>query len=182
MRRGRCFDLIIAPFRVLSHIVAIENQIRALNKVYDHLNPGGVFIFDLYVPNLKIILEGLPPTVDFDGEYAPRRHLNSTISAASDLITHTTSVTINFAWDEEEQPCHNVWLTPIRFFFRYELEHLIPRSKLTLKVLYGDVAESLLASSSKEFFAQCIRSLGDFEEEMFFERDGLYVLCLKERI
>ena len=158
MRLARRFDLIIAPFRVLSHIIAIEDQIKALNTVYDHLHPGGIFIFDLYVPNLKMILEGLPPTVDFDGEYAPGRNLKRTVSAASDLITQTTSMTMAFSWDEEGQPCQNSWSTSLRFFFRYELEHLVARSRLTLKALYGDFAESPLVSSSKEFLAHCIRS------------------------
>ncbi len=82
MDLGKRFDLVIAPFRVLSHILAAEDQIKALNAVHDHLNPGGVFIFDLYVPNLKMILDGIPPTVDFDGEYAPGLRLKRTVSAA----------------------------------------------------------------------------------------------------
>jgi SAM-dependent methyltransferase len=157
MDLGKRFSLIVAPFRVLSHIVDIEDQIKALNSVSDHLVPGGVFIFDLYVPNLKLLLDGLPPTVDFDGENAPGVRLKRTTSATSDLITQITSVTMAFAWEDEGQQHSQEWTFPMRFFFRYELEHLIARSKLKLKAINGDFAESALDSRSKEFLVHCTR-------------------------
>ena len=157
MDLGKRFDLIIAPFRVLSHIIDMDDQIRALNTVHDHLAPGGIFVFDLYVPNLKLLLDGLPPTVDFDGEYAPGKRLSRTTSATSDLITQITSVTMKFDWEEEGQRFHEGWSFPMRFFFRYELEHLIARSKLKLKAIYDDFAELPLDSRSKEFLVHCIR-------------------------
>jgi SAM-dependent methyltransferase len=157
MDLGRRFDLIIAPFRVFSHLVATDDQIRALNAIHRHLNPGGILIFDLYVPNLKLLLDGLPPTVDFDGEYAPGKRLRRTTSAASDLATQITSVTMAFTWNEEGRKVHSEWSFPMRFFFRYELEHLIARSKLTLEAVYGDFDESPLDSSSKEFVVHCVR-------------------------
>jgi SAM-dependent methyltransferase len=157
MDLGKNFNLIVAPFRVLSHIIDTDDQIRALNAVYDHLVPGGAFIFDLYVPNLKLLIDGLPPTTDFDGEYAPGRRLRRTVSATSNLITQTTSVTMVFAWEEGGQQDNREWSFPMRFFFRYELEHLIARSKLKLKAIYGDFAESALSSASMEFLVHCIR-------------------------
>ena len=157
MELGKRFDLIIAPFRVLTHIIDIDDQIRALNTAYDHLAPGGVFIFDLYVPNLKLLLDGLPPTVDFDGEHAPGKRLRRMTSATSDLITQITSVTMAFAWEDEGRQYNREWSFPMRFFFRYELENLIPRSRLTLKAMYGDFAEAALDSSSKEFLVHCVR-------------------------
>jgi SAM-dependent methyltransferase len=158
MELGKRFSLIVAPFRVLSHIIDIDDQIRALNAVYDHLVPGGVFIFDLYVPNLKLLLDGLPPTVDFDGEHAPGKRLSRTTSATSDLITQITSVTMAFAWEDEGQQHSHEWSFPIRFFFRYELEHLIALSKLKLKAIYGDFTESAIDSRSKEFIVHCVRT------------------------
>jgi SAM-dependent methyltransferase len=158
MDLGKSFDLIIAPFRVFSHIVDTDDQIKALNSVCDHLLPGGVFLFDLYVPNLKLLLDGLPPTVDFDGEYAPGRRLRRTTSATSDLITQITSVTMAFAWEDEDRRHNREWSFPMRFYFRYELEHLIARSKLKLKAVYGDFSESPLDSSSKEFLVHCVRA------------------------
>jgi len=158
MDLGKRFDLIIAPFRVFSHIIGIDEQIRALNTVHDHLAPGGVFIFDLYVPNLKLLLDGLPPTTDFDGEHAPGKHLSRTTSATSDLITQITSVKMKFDWEDEGRQYSREWSFPMRFFFRYELEHLVARSKLKLKAIYGDFSVAALASGTKEFLIHCIRA------------------------
>jgi SAM-dependent methyltransferase len=155
MDLGKRFHLIIAPFRVLSHVVDIDDQIRALNAVSDHLVPGGRFIFDLYVPNLKLLLEGLAPTIDFDGEYAPGRRLKRTTSATSDLLSQITSVTMRFDWEDEKGYHSRDWSFPMRFFFRYELEHLIARSRLKLEAIYGDFAESPLGPNSKEFIVHC---------------------------
>jgi SAM-dependent methyltransferase len=158
MDLGKRFNLIIAPFRVLSHVVDIEDQISALNAVYDHLVPGGRFIFDLYVPNLKLLLDGLPPAVDFDGEYAPGKRLRRTTSATSNLISQITSVTMTFDWEEEGGRHSRIWSFPMRYFFHYELEHLIARSNLKLQSIYGDYSESPLDSGSKEFIVHCIRA------------------------
>jgi 2-polyprenyl-3-methyl-5-hydroxy-6-metoxy-1,4-benzoquinol methylase len=38
------FDLIIAPFRVIMHLLEKEDQIKAIDNVYNHLNPDGRFI------------------------------------------------------------------------------------------------------------------------------------------
>jgi len=157
MGLGKRFDLIIAPFRVLSHIIDIEDQIKALNTVYDHLTPGGLFVFDLYVPNLKLLLDGLPPTVDFDGEYAPGKRLRRMTSTTSDVVNQITSVIMTFTWEEGGRQYNREWTFPMRFFFRYELEHLIARSKLKLKAIYGDFAESPFDASSREFLVHCVR-------------------------
>lgn len=157
MELGKRFHLIIAPFRVLSHIVDIDDQIRALNTAYDHLVSDGRFIFDLYVPNLKLLLDGLPPTVDFDGVYAPGKRLRRTTSATSDLISQITSVTMRFDWEDDGGSHSRDWTFPMRFFFRYELEHLIARSKLQLIAVNGDFAESALGSGSSEFLVHCVR-------------------------
>jgi SAM-dependent methyltransferase len=46
---NRKFDLIVAPFRVFMHLLSVTDQFIALEKVHEHLNPDGQFIFDLFV-------------------------------------------------------------------------------------------------------------------------------------
>jgi len=60
---------------------------------------GGAFLFDLYVPNLKLLLEGMPELDDFDGEYAPGLRLRRTVSSMpADLSRQTNRVRMRFAW------------------------------------------------------------------------------------
>jgi SAM-dependent methyltransferase len=51
------FRLIIAPFNALMHLYSIADQDRALEMVRAHLEPNGVFAFDLYQPRFG--LEGV---------------------------------------------------------------------------------------------------------------------------
>ena len=50
------FDKILAPFRVFMHLFSINGQLQTLNTIYRHLNPGGVFIFDVFYPDLKQLI------------------------------------------------------------------------------------------------------------------------------
>ncbi len=97
----RQFELVVAPFRVFSHITSTQDQLNVLNHVYDHLRPGGQLIFDLYVPDLSILVNGISDQVDFDGEYAPGKRLTRTVSAQSDLINQVTNVTMTLQWDDD---------------------------------------------------------------------------------
>lgn len=49
---GRRFPLVIAPFNALMHAYTLDDQDRTLACVREHLEAGGVFAFDLYVPLL----------------------------------------------------------------------------------------------------------------------------------
>jgi SAM-dependent methyltransferase len=151
------FRLIIAPFRVFMHILDIEDQISALNKVHDHLEPGGYFIFDLFVPNLKMLHEGLDQFKDFEGEYEPGKKLIRYSSMNADPVNQISRVTFKLVWEEDGAEFEKSWTTKMRFFFRYEIEHLIARSKLTLENIYGDFCESALTQKSKEFIVVCRR-------------------------
>jgi SAM-dependent methyltransferase len=156
MRLGRRFALVVAPFRVLSHVSSIEDQLRLLDTVHEHLVPGGAFVFDLYVPNLKLLLEGLPETCDFDGEWAPGRRLRRFVSSApADLSRQTNRVRMRFQWDEEDGERRDTWEFEMRFYFRFEVEHLVARSGLRLEALHGDFAGGPLTAASHELVVVC---------------------------
>jgi SAM-dependent methyltransferase len=158
MRLGRRFALVAAPFRVLSHVAAVEDQLRLLDTVHEHLVPGGTFVFDLYVPNLSLLREGLPEQCDFDGDWAPGRRLRRLVSSApADLARQTNRVRMRFAWDEEDGDHRGDWEFEMRFFFRWEIEHLVARSKLRLEALHGDFAGGRLTAESREYVAICRR-------------------------
>jgi len=159
MRPDRRFALVCAPFRVLSHVHETADQLRLLDAVHDCLLPGGAFIFDLYVPDLKMLAEGVPEHADFDGEYAPGRRLRRIVTAApADLSCQRNRVRMAFCWDEEDGEHRGEWSFEMRFFFRFEIEHLVARSKLSLDALCGDFAGGPLTADSREFVAVCRRA------------------------
>jgi SAM-dependent methyltransferase len=158
LNMSRRFDLVIAPFRVFMHLIETKQQIMALNKVYDHLNPGGKFIFDLFVPKLKLLTEGLHNFNDFTGEYESGKKLERYTSMTVDIIRQISHVSFRFVWEEKDEEKTAEWKTDLRFFFRYELEYLVKQSKLTLVNIFGGFDESPLDKDSKEFVVMCERS------------------------
>lgn len=149
------FDLIIAPFRVYSHLLTFEEQLSALNNAFDHLSDNGRLIFDLYVPDPGMLASGLTNIVDFEGEYMPGRKMSRTVTMKADIVNQISDITMVFKWDEENIQKMESWNFKFRFYYRYELEHLIARSKLTLEKIYGDFNGSDLTGDSKEFIVVC---------------------------
>jgi len=149
------FDLVVAPFRVIMHLIEKSDQLQALNNVYDHLNDGGVFIFDAFIPDLKQLIKGLDKHVDFDGEYLPGKKLKRIVSTRPDLMHQLINIRFRMEWDEDEKLCNDEWTLPLRFFFRYELEHLVERSMFGDYSVYGDYNGNELNSESRDFIVHC---------------------------
>ncbi len=149
------FDLIIAPFRVMMHLLEKGDQIKALNNVYKHLENNGRFIFDVFVPDLNQLMNGLKNLTDFEGEYEPGKRLKRTVTTNPDLINQIIEVNFRLDWDEDNGTKSSEWILPLRFFFRYELEHLVERSKFREYKISGDYSGNDLNSHSKEFIVTC---------------------------
>lgn len=149
------FDLIIAPFRVFMHLTDMDDQIHALNNVCRNLNPGGKFIFDLFVPDLKMIIKGLDNVTDVNIEYEPGHRLKRVVSTKPDLIAQLINLTFRIEWDDTTGNHAEEWRTPLRFFFRFEIEHLLQRSEFTKYKINGDFEGNKLNSDSKEFIILC---------------------------
>ena len=52
---GKKFALVTTPFRPFQHLITIEDQIKCLENIQNHLEPGGKFILDIFL-NCKNIL------------------------------------------------------------------------------------------------------------------------------
>lgn len=151
------FDLIIAPFRVFMHIIKKEKQIQALNNVFKHLNHGGKFIYDVFIPDLKQLITGFDNHLDFEGEYEKGKKVKRFVTTKPDLINQLINITFKLEWDEGNTTNSGVWDTSLRFFFRYEMEHIIERSDFSKYSLLGDYYKNKLNQTSKEFIVECIK-------------------------
>jgi SAM-dependent methyltransferase len=149
------FDLIVAPFRVIMHIPEKSDQLKAINNVYKHLNKGGRFIFDTFIPDLKALLNGMKDVTDFEGEYEPGKKVRRIVSTTPDLLNQIINVRFLMEWDENGRLEREEWSTPMRYFFRFEIEHLIERSKFGKYKILGDYKGHELNRDSKEFIVVC---------------------------
>jgi len=151
----RKFELILAPFRLLSHLLEPEEQLRALNCIAGHLSDTGRFIFDVFIPDPGMIAQGLEKVVDFEGEYAPGKMLKRTTSMTPDIVSQINDITMRFDWEENDRIMTEEWHFKFRYYFRYELEHLIRLSDLQAVKISGDFAEGPLQTGSRELLVEC---------------------------
>jgi SAM-dependent methyltransferase len=159
MNLGMEFDLIIAPFRMFQHIHETDDQIVLLNNVYTHLKPGGRFVFDVFVPNQKFILDGIDDAVTFEGEYEPGKNLIVKASSHSDTARQISNISVSVQWDDAEGAQNMKWNSKIRYFYRYELENLVRLSKLRLVNIYGDFSGNEISDKSEDFVIVCEKDL-----------------------
>jgi SAM-dependent methyltransferase len=149
------FRLIIAPFRVFMHITDTLEQLKVLDHVHDSLDEGGQFIFDLFIPDPGLLSRGMNEVTDFEGEYAPGEIVRRITSSHSDLINQITHVTFRFEWTENGKTLTETWNSQLRFFFRFELEYLLQKSRFKHFQIFGDYLENPLTASSKDFVVIC---------------------------
>lgn len=159
MNLGTEFDLIIAPFRVFQHIIKTDEQVDTLNNIYRHLIPGGKFIFDVFIPDLNILMNEINGVTDFECEYEKGEFVKRSFSSKCDLINQINNVGMKIEWTEKGKTNTEVWNVPMRYFFRYELENLVKCSDLELIDIYGDDIGKVLTNDSKNFIVVSQRGL-----------------------
>jgi hypothetical protein len=142
---------------VFFHILTVEDQLKALNNIHHHLTNNGRFIMDLFVPDPGMLANGLKETKDFDEEFSPGNRVSRTVSMHADLVNQISHITMKLNWNEGDKHFEETWETPMRFLYRYELEHLIQLSRLNLLEILGDFAGKPLQSDSKEFILICTK-------------------------
>ena len=123
---NRRFRLVTCPFRAFSHLLDVETQLAALAAVRRHLEPGGTFALDVFDPKLAHIARPEEP-----------EHLAATFHDAGrevrrwDTIRRDASrqvMTIDFRFASAAPELCGVGEIQMRWFYRFELEHLLARA------------------------------------------------------
>jgi SAM-dependent methyltransferase len=134
----RRFALIFTAFRAFQHLLAVEDQLATLTCVRRHLAQGGLFAFDVFAPNLaRTALEHEPEAEDLrapDGDEEIRRF----VEVRRDLVTQIMSAKMRHErWQGDTKVGEGTTDLRLRWYFRYELEHLLARAGLVVDALYG---------------------------------------------
>jgi len=159
---GRTFALVTVPFRPLQHLVSVEEQMSFLACAHRHLHPGGKLALDVFHPDLKRLasaasaeeIEDTPEQILADG-----RRLRRTFRlTAKQPAEQTNDVELIYYLQE---PAGNttriVQAFPMRYYFRFELEHLLVRSGFQLQQLFGNFDKSPFTDSSPEMIVIAVR-------------------------
>lgn len=149
------FDLAIIPFRAFQHIVNTEDQLSCLNRIAEHLSPGGKLIFDVFHvdpqrinnPDHLIESEDCPEMELPDGR---RMRRCNRIVAFNPAEQYNDVELIYYLTDIHGTTDRIIQSFAMRYFSRYETEHLLARCGFEVENLYGDFDESPLQAESPE--------------------------------
>ena len=148
------FGAVIIPFRPFQHLVTVDEQLACLDGVRRHLAPGGHLIFDVFNLDFSRVAspstdewEDVPETTLPDG----RRFRRGGRLAAVHRIEQVNDVELIYyvtpPGGETERRVHAF---KMRWFLRYELEHLLARAGFAIDAIYGDFARAPLTDTSPD--------------------------------
>jgi SAM-dependent methyltransferase len=152
---GCAFKLLTMPFRPFQHLLTVEEQLACLDAVRRHLAPGGWLIFDVFQVLPAAVHD---PAWMEEREEGPAadlpdgRHVRRTIRVAA-FHRNAQINDVEFCWyvthpngrQEEIR-----WRTPLRYYYRFELEHLLARAGMRTAAVYGDFDGSPYGEDSPE--------------------------------
>ena len=132
------FSLIFSAFRSFQHLLTVPDQLSCLAAVRRHLAPGGVFALDVFAPKL----ERIAVFDEKEFEEARWREGDDEIvrftSVLRDPATQIMDVTFRYERRRSGAPTQSHAVqTRMRWFFRYELEHLLVRAGFSSVEIFG---------------------------------------------
>lgn len=155
------FATVIMPFRPFQHLVRVEDQIACLECVHAHLGSAGILVFDVFQvdfaritdPWCKEETEDVPELVVPDGR---RLRRCNRIVATHPAEQYNEVEIIYYVTGADGSTERLVQRFPFRYFFRYEIEHLLGGCGFHIVEMFGDFDRSPFSDTSPEmiFVAQ----------------------------
>jgi SAM-dependent methyltransferase len=145
------FALIYAAFRGFQHLHTVEDQLACLACVRRHLAPGGVFAFDVFNPKLERMGGSEDPETEgvrfqLNGEEVVRYEQVQRDAGRQLLRVRMRYQRRRGGADLGSQQVE----IQMRWFYRYEIEHLLARAGFGEVAIYGDFARSPFAAGSPD--------------------------------
>jgi SAM-dependent methyltransferase len=144
---GRRFTLATLPFRPFQHLITVEEQLSCLRTVRNHLVDGGRVVLDLFNPSLDALAGGQegqeigdePEFSTPDGRRVLRRHRIVSHDRANQ-VNHVELIYYVAHPDGREERLVHAF--PMRYLFRFEVEHLLARCGFDVEQLYAGFDKS----------------------------------------
>ncbi len=151
---GEKFRLIIIPFRPFQHLLEVHEQMNCLECARKHLAPGGRLILDVFQTDAERIHDPVHMRETLVTEYNTADGRQVKIServAAFHRAQQINDVEMVFSVKHtggREERLVFAW--PLRYFFRYEVEHLLARCGFRVSTEYGDFDKTPIRDDSAE--------------------------------
>ena len=151
---ARQFPLIIIPFRGFLSLLSVEDEMSALVNIKRHLSAGGRLIFNIFVPDLNMLLQ--------EGDIA-YHHRDVTVpetgerlilwqqSSADNLNQIISARIIVDQLDESGAMSRRLYRDfQLRYVHRWEMHHLLTTCGFEILDLFGDFDGSPFDERSTE--------------------------------
>jgi SAM-dependent methyltransferase len=152
---GETFRLVTIPFRPFQHLAEVAEQLACLGAAHRHLAPGGTIALDFFHTDPRRMFDPC-----FTQELHPHsevalpngsRVLLSERTTAFHRARQTNDVELIYTVTHPDGRAERfVFAFAVRYFFRYEVEHLLARAGFLLRAVYGNFDRSALADDSPE--------------------------------
>ena len=146
------FRLATIPFRPFQHLTEVEDQLACLRSIREALVEDGRLILDLFNPKLEALLADnigreIVENIEFslpDGSLVRRHYLIRSRDLFNQVIRSDLIYYLNRPDGREERLVHAF---PMRYFFRFEAEHLLARSGFEVENVYSGYDRSPFGSA-----------------------------------
>ncbi len=133
------FRLIFSAFRPFQHLYTVQDQLACLASVRRHLMPTGVFAFDVFHPDLGRLARPEEDEYEEDRFTDGGDEVVRLTTIVRDVSTQTQEVAVRFERRRDGTLVGSeVERFRMRWYYRYEVEHLLARAGLEMVALYGD--------------------------------------------
>ena len=151
---GRTFPLIIIPFRSFLALLSVEDQVRCLTGIREHLEPDGRLIFNIFVPDPQMLVEDEDAAFHLRDVTDPDTGRTSVVWQQTRVDTFNQVLSVRLIVDEIDQEgvvgkrFYRDY--QIRYAHRIEVLHLLERCGFEVVDLYGDFDYSPFDEDSGE--------------------------------
>lgn len=141
---GQTFSLVTIPFRPFQHLMTVEDQLACLAAIRRHMTAGSRLIVDVFNPSLDALARTTGPDAEEEGDEPEfvmpdgRRVLRRYRITAQDRVNQTNHVELIYRITHPDGRSERaVHAFPMRYLFRFELEHLLARSGFAVERVYA---------------------------------------------
>ena len=148
------FNLIIIPFRGLLSLLSVDDEIRTLTNIKRHLAPGGKLIFDIFAPDLNMMVQEGDVPYHFgdvtDTETGKRLVVwnQANYDAFSQVMSIRTTIE---QLDDSGRVSSKMYRDfALRYIFRWEMHHLLGLCGYNVRAMYGNFERGEFREDSTE--------------------------------
>mgnify|MGYP006268423255 CR=1 FL=1 len=149
------FRLVMAPFRSFQHLIDVQHQLDCLACVREHLAGDGRLILDFFHTDPRRIhdpafLKESAPMAEYEMPDGQRVVLTERVVAFHYERQCNDVEMIYSVTHRDGRRERNVFAFTVRYFFPYEVEHLLARCGFRVAALHGNFDRSRLGDDSPE--------------------------------